>query len=63
MNFKTIWVGILGLFGMGPLAVSPDPQPKIKTLRKPNQADLERIEEARQKRLRKQAKRLSPDLG
>lgn len=61
MNFKTIWVGILGLFGMGPLAVTPtyrySPKKKI------TQADLDRIEKARQKQARKQAKRLPPEMG
>lgn len=57
MNFKTIWVGILGLFGMGPLAVVPTSRYDAK--KKTTQADLDRIEKARQKQARKQAKRLT----
>lgn len=54
MNIKTMLVSMLGLVGMGPLASLPDTQPKPE--RKITQADLERIEKAKQKRLRKMSR-------
>ena len=69
MNFKTIWVGILGLFGMGPLAVVPTsrygfkPKTPHKSVRNQTIQDRVRIEEAKQKRMRKQSNRLSIEIA
>lgn len=57
MNTKTFIAAMLGLVGTGPLAGLPDMPHKT------TYADLDRIEKARQKRLRKQAKRLPPEMG
>ena len=54
MNLKMLRAQLFGLFGFGPLAMTgSQPEP----IRKATHTDLERIEAARQKRLRKQARR------
>ena len=54
MNLKMLRAQLFGLFGFGPLAkTGSQPEP----IRKATHTDLERIEAARQKRLRKQARR------
>ena len=54
MTTKTFLAGILSFFGTGPLVIQPDTKPKPP--RKITRADLERIEKANQKRLRKMSR-------
>ena len=57
MHAKNTLLSILGLIGMGPLGSIPDLRlPKEHV---PVQADFDRIEAAKQKRLKKQSKRIN----
>lgn len=57
MHAKNTLLSILGLMGMGPMPGFPDLRSKPPHV--PVQADFDRIEEAKQKRLKKQAKRIN----
>ena len=59
-TLKSFFLSLLDFFGMGPPAIQDTPRQRRSKL---SDQDYERIEVAKQKRLRKQAKRMPPEMG